>query len=417
MWRHARFCISPLRITFTPQTLSITRYLRTQCIDLHPRGYTRHDVAETRSHRRIQQEEEDRHHSEGHKDIRTIDHMDPVVLKYTNIINELRSKSSGVEKVNETHFGSIRFDNENLPHLHGQFDSEYGPVTTTRGKERAARYHLKLDSTKGRAGVVMVAEEDEIEKDGGDETVDDRVPTYTEELKADGGDSNDVSAMKSATHKSSYIDEYMFGSSVSSLTDNAVKPPVESLGGTVVLEHTNYQNDDSNVRDLNYVDEVFFKSSLENLEVNRQPAIDYSEIKKDLEETLLCGEKHHSEGSQINDGKVVDQKARLVEPVSMKNESDSSRNKAKENLSTTKSSETPKSALDYVVKKRQEEHRKQHGLNQTPGDGSNKSYKKILSLVSKKSKDKFTSYDVLKTLKSSILYNDRKYICIQVSLP
>lgn len=407
MWRHARLFISPVRSTSTSRTLPITRYLRTQCINLHPRGFTRHDVAETSSHARILEED---HHTETHKDTRTIDHMDPVVLKYTNIINELRSKSSGVERVNETHFGSIRFDNENLPHLHGQFDGEYGPVTTTRGKERAAKYHLKLDSTEGRAGVVKIAEEDKIEN-GHNEAMEARLHPPTEELMTGGGgESKDVSVMESAAHESNYIDECVFGSAVSSPTANSVKPPVESLGGSINSEHTNYKIDDSNVRNLNYVDEVFFKNSLENLEINRQPAIDYSEIKKDLEETLLYGEKHHTEGSKIDEGKVVDKEARLVEPDSMKNEDDLSRNKTKEQLSTTETTETPKSAFDYIVKKRQEEHKKQHGLNQTPGDGSNKSYKKVLSLISEKSKDKFTRHDVLKTLKSSILYNDHDIV-------
>lgn len=423
MWTPAKACVSPVRGTFTPQGHLITRHLRTQCIRFYPRGFKRHDAAETSSnHGRMQLDQDTQTHTavnDRHTDHRSIDTMDPVVLKYTNMVNELRSKSSGIERVNETHFGTIRFDTENVPHVHGQFDGEYGPDNTWK-KEKNSRFHLQLDYTGGRTGVVKVREQELVENDSGAEEVQGSFSPPVEELKtgcegarnsfnnyADGVSKGLSVTEHDATHESNYI-ESIFRNSNALQTADSLKPETVAHWDSAPSEH-NHRISDNNIRDLNYVDEVFFKNSLENLEINRKPAINYSEIKKDLEDTLLHAEQQDTDQREVDGGKVGSQETRFIEPKSLKNEDNLLKNKIKKNSSATSSSEAPMSAFEYIVKKRQEEHKKQHGLSQTPGDGSNRSYKKILSLVSEKTKDKFTRYDVLKTLKTSILYNDRKY--------
>lgn len=418
MWARARICISPVKGNCTPQKHNFIRHLRTQCTNFHPRGHARRDLVETSHCGKIGDDGApgiSRTSQTHQKDRRSIDSMDPVVLKYTNMVNELRSQSSGVERVNETHFGSIRFDNENIPRLHGLFDKEYGPVATP-SKRTAPKFHLKLHDGSGQNEVLKISEQEQLQDSSHESSVNlqesqNRLNETEEELKVNEhirnchtGSSNDESENKvivndSSAVKDNYIDESAFGDSLSSTSRN-LRPPG--------LQSTIFTDSEINVKvnNLNYIDEVFFKNTIENLEINRQPAIDFSEIKKDLEDSVLFGEKHLTiDGNEGRDGEILGHVTKNIIEQKSKD-----RGKVKEHLNTNESNESPKSAYEYVLSVRREERKKQHGLAQEPGDGSNKSYKKILSLVSEKTKTKYTRYEVLKSLKSSILYNDRKYM-------
>ncbi|KAG0719595.1 Mitochondrial RNA pseudouridine synthase Rpusd4 [Chionoecetes opilio] len=415
MWGRARMCFSPVKGTCKPQRHTFTRGLKTQCTNFHPRGHSRRDVIQASQQGKILIDEvpgTSKPSPTEYKDTRSIDAVDPVVLKYTNMVNEMRSKSSGIERVNETHFGSIRFDQENVPHLHGLFDQEYGPDATA-SKHTTPKVHLKLLHEGGQRGVKVIKEEEQSEYSGGGggsvyQEYQNRLNASKEEQKTGdermrnyGTDSSsgasEVNSNDSAMRQDSYIDDCVFGDSLSSISSNSTRQPMEHM-----------QSTDSeiggNANNLNYVDEVFFKNSIENLEINRQPSIDYSEIKNDLENTVLSSDTHLT--SEDETGEILSHVTkRNVEQKSGKN-----RDEINEESNTADNSEAPESAYEYVLNKRREEHKNKYGLAQTPGDGSSKSYKKILSLLSEKSKDRYTRYEVLKSLKSSILYNDHDIV-------
>lgn len=194
-----------------------------------------------------------------------------------------------------------------------------------------------------------------------------------------------------AADKDNYFDESIFADAFSS-TSRDLRPPV--LDGLQSTADTETASRVRGNQKLNYIDEVFFKDTLENLSLNRQPAVNYSEIKKDLEGAVLSGK----EASQVT-------------LKTNKQENENTRGKMKEDSNATENDETPKSALEYVKRIRREEHKKKHGLpTQGTGDGSNKSYRKILSLLNEQTKYKYTRHEVLKSLKGSIIYNDHDIV-------
>lgn len=338
-------------------------------MNLHPRGHSRRDTVDVSQAGDVRDGHVSTTSPAHRKDTRTIDSMDPVVLKYTNMINDMRSESSRMERVHETHFGSIRFDQENTSHLHGLFDQECSPEAST-----APAQHPEA-TPPGRG-------QDDLLTAGGVDS-----GTGESEDKVNDG----------ALRDNNYFDDCIFGNFISSTSRILKSSPIEHVqGGTVT-------NGAGVSKDLSYIDEVFFKNSLENLEINRQPAIDYSDIREDLEKAVFSGEKHVTgeESERIFQ--------HITENVEQRHSND--KETMKQRLSATEKSEAPKSAYDYVVRMRREERKKQHGLAQESGDGSNKSYRKILSLVNDQTKKKYTKYEVLKSLKSSILYNDSKYLC------
>uniref|UniRef100_A0A0P4WHA9 Pseudouridylate synthase RPUSD4, mitochondrial n=1 Tax=Scylla olivacea TaxID=85551 RepID=A0A0P4WHA9_SCYOL len=375
MWARAGTSLLTIERNCIPQRHHIVRNIKTQCANFHPRGYLRRDMADvsqtgdTRGGHVLSVSTASPVHR---KDTRTIDSMDPVVLKYTNMINDMRSESSRVERIHETHFGSIRFDQENTPHLHGLFDQGCDPeAITAPAQHPAPRPH----------------------ESGQGEVLAEGVDSVT------GGSEDEVIMNGGAPRDDNYFDNCMIGDYISSTSGNLKSPPVEHMQGAII---TDSKISVATSKDLSYIDEVFFKNSLENLEINKQPAIDYSDIKKDLEKAVLSGEKHvTSEESE----RILEH---VTENVQQKHSND--KNIMRQRLNTTENGGAPRSAYDYVVRMRREEHNKQHGVAQKPGDGSNKSYRKILSLVSEKAKQKHTRYEVLKSLKRSILYNDNDII-------
>ncbi|MPC15305.1 RNA pseudouridylate synthase domain-containing protein 4 [Portunus trituberculatus] len=348
----------------------IVRHIRTQCTNLHPRGHSRRDIVEVSQTGGVRGD-----HVSGvptaspahRKDTRTIDSMDPVVLKYTNMINDMRNESSRVERVHETHFGSIRFDEENIPHLHGLFDQDCKPEPS-------------IDPAQHNTSTSHGSGQGELLADG--------VDSFTggsEEVKMNDGDPRDRN----------YLDDCMFGDYISSTSRISKSSPVEHKQGA---SRTNSKISDATSNDLSYIDEVFFKNSLENLEINRQPAPDYSNIKVDIEKAVLSEEKH-----------VTSEKSEIIlkhSPENVQQKHHNDKDTMRQRSNTAENSEAPRSAYEYAVRMRREEHKRQQGLDQEPGDGSNKSYRKILSLLNDKTKEKYTRYEVLKSLKSSILYND-----------
>ena len=423
MWASSKIHFSVVKGNHTLQRHHFIRYLRIQCTNFHPRGHIRRDSIETHQCETIRDD-----HVPGtskaspthHVNNNSIDSMDPVVLKYTNVINELRSKASGIERVNQTHFGSIRFDNENTPHFHGVFDKEYGPETTSTS-QTVPIFQLKFHEN-GQSEVLKVSAEEQLQYSSShDGSVDlqehqnllnasqEELKVGVEHLKSYHTESSLVGSedkpiiYDSNSQNNNYVDECIFGDSLSS-SEKYIKPQVKPLQNTNATDTKLCVNENKN---LNFIDNAFFKDTLENLAINRQPAIDYRDIKLDLENAVLSGEKQStSVKGKENNGEIIGHDIKR----NIEQESNKDTDKKKKPLDKTENNEDSKSAYDYVLKIRQEEHKKQHGLGQKTGDGSNKSFKKILSLLDEKTKFKHTRYEVLKSLKSSILYNDCKYV-------
>ena len=376
MWARVGTTFLTVEKNCVPQRHRIARHIRTQCINLHPRGQWRRDTIDVNQTVDVGgghvSGEATTRQAVHRKDTRTIDTMDPVVLKYTNMINDMRSGSDGVEKIHETHFGSIRFDQENTPHLHGLVDQECSPAEAST--DTTVHHHTSTSHGSGRGEVLA----------GG---VDSFTGGSEEEVKMNDGNPRD----------GSYFDDCVFGDYISPTSRISKSSPVDHMQDSASVTNTSKISDAAS-NDLSYIDEVFFKNSLENLEINRQPAIEYSNIKDDIEKAILSGERHGtSEESEI----ILEHGPENVQQKC--NDKDT-----KQRLNTAENSEAPRSAYDYVVRMRREELKRQQGLGQKPGDGSNKSYRKILGLLSEKTKKKHTRYEVLKSLKSSILYNDSK---------
>ncbi|XP_045131441.1 mitochondrial RNA pseudouridine synthase RPUSD4-like [Portunus trituberculatus] len=379
MWARVGTSFLTVEKNCIPQRHHIVRHIRTQCTNLHPRGHSRRDIVEVSQTGGVRGD-----HVSGvptaspahRKDTRTIDSMDPVVLKYTNMINDMRNESSRVERVHETHFGSIRFDEENIPHLHGLFDQDCKPEPS-------------IDPAQHNTSTSHGSGQGELLADG--------VDSFTggsEEVKMNDGDPRDRN----------YLDDCMFGDYISSTSRISKSSPVEHKQGA---SRTNSKISDATSNDLSYIDEVFFKNSLENLEINRQPAPDYSNIKVDIEKAVLSEEKH-----------VTSEKSEIIlkhSPENVQQKHHNDKDTMRQRSNTAENSEAPRSAYEYAVRMRREEHKRQQGLDQEPGDGSNKSYRKILSLLNDKTKEKYTRYEVLKSLKSSILYNDNDIVGLHKS--
>lgn len=443
------------------------RYLRTQCTALLPRGYT--DYESRRSERvpsaktsLCSVDEESGRNNQVHKDTRSIEEVDPVILKYTNILNELRSFETNTDNVHPTNFGSIRFDSENVVKVHGQYDSIYGPDM----QEKLAMLETKTDEGEYvtdqaendlyRANEPFVSQLTSpmsqesfvsLKENTADIKKESEVLTSTSEgLEEYSNDSNYVDSLyfgsahincsktsivqsaelnyiKPANNKTvttgnlNYVDECVFGDFVSR-GDAAVHTQEPLTKSDIKEKH--YQMTErehlSKDDDLSYIDKVFFNDSLDTYSENQTSTVELSEVKSNVENHLFNKRAHtretdqefcSSSGETMGLGKNI---TPTILPHLTENPKENEilveypvnpRDKAKPKV---KNAETaPKSAFEYVVNMRKDLHEKKHG---TEMDGNmKKSYKKVLSLLSVKSQEKFTKYEILKLLKTSVIYD------------
>ncbi|KAK3863231.1 hypothetical protein Pcinc_030982 [Petrolisthes cinctipes] len=330
------------------------------------------------------------HSSKVHIDTRPIGKVDPVIIKYVNMLNEIRNAGKATEKVNVTHFGSIRFDTENIPRVHGQFDTEF--------EVNVAEY-LK-DNVPGFQG--QSEEMTDVNVNGREQDSDNiYVNNYS------GENASDVKEMN-------YIDEQIFSEPFSRYQklnpqSNPSTEATEEKPNTASQEQHKSDEGEPIHHDLNYIDDVFFKNSLENLSENRKPSVEYSVIKEQLESTLLNTKSQNrddSEALKSTDPPVDLRKVMESFSESEKEGSLTDQKKAMEDKAVEKES-PPKSAYDYIVKKRQEEHQRAHGITKPSGesDPAKKSYHKILSLLNANRKEDFSNYEMLKLLKNSIIFD------------
>ncbi|KAG7160522.1 uncharacterized protein LOC121876093 [Homarus americanus] len=448
------------------------RCLRTQCVALLPRGcqnYERKLVEKKGEEETLPETERPKKNEVSrkvHKDTRSIDSIDPVILKYTNIFNELRNVKNNNEKIYSTNFGSIRFDKENVPKVHGQYDDMYGPAVDVLIQERLSNAgikfnqtqdigdevenysvqknelylpHSSLTSSQQAADIDKKSDQSTSSSEPGDVDCSNNIGNYiddlyfaaaTEKCSQTSLDSESTGAghIRSTTSKAgntdlNYIDDCVFGASVSKNNGSDHSTASIQAQRPAITSDVN-----DNPHNLNYIDNVFFGGAFDTLSENRKPTVEFKKIKEDLEISLFGEINTKEKGDDVVVKEEEDENFNFVSSPSLESRMNiapvtlphlTHNSKEKEELQNnlmkqTKKAKpkpqdvetTPKSAFEYVVKQRKEQHLKEHGVNVEEGSGKKKSYKKVLSLLNDKRKDSFTKYEVFNLLKNSIIYDN-----------
>ncbi|XP_071529595.1 uncharacterized protein [Panulirus ornatus] len=440
------------------EILEILRNLRTQCVSYLPRGsvsFVRRRInhageAEVESDALARELE-----AKAHRDLRPIDTIDPVILKYTNFINDIRDGEHVQEKVYMTNFGSIRFDNENVPSVHGQYDSTYGPdmkvllekklsqadikgeelnneVDNESPSETEIASHTSTPAThqvglsvsqstfqEGKEAYISSSSNSSALNDNdGINYIDDlyfgtAVERHSQTRDNQGEEINKM-IRTSTAHASdlNYIDECVFGSAVSRHNDgdnrnvNASQKPIH-----IDSEQFNVKQKSLEDGDLGYIDKVYFQDSSETLSENGEVAAEIPEVDNNLTsrtkskdtETITesCLRKVLKKNStpaveSYMIGKSEEEEAPHIHVV-----------KAQEKtIPNSPAADTlPKSAYEFVIKKRKELHEESHGMDTVHGGKGRRGVNKILSLLNIQKKENCTKYEISKLLKKSVIYD------------
>lgn len=455
---------------FRTQLIALSRPLSTHSACLLPRGHTRCEretrilqekevmvpapssaapsAADTHTTDTAATQSTDTHTSSNHRDTRPIDSIDPVIVKYVNMLNDLRNAGKATEKVNVTYFGNVRFDSENVPHIHGQFDSDYeidkaeylkDSVPGFQGQSKETNNNNYLSEGGGRESDDMYFL-DYIDKKASGVKEADYLNDSMLELQGQSKETNDISflsekrkqeidriySLNDSAEKTTdvkemnYFDEQVFHEPFKryqNLSPQSVprREPIDMAPEAAAQERQkSEETDTTHHHNLNYIDEVFFKSSLEDLAENRKPSVEYSVIKEELESTLLNTTNRYRDNNEAlrsSDPPVDLTKARTSFSESEQEPSHKDVKVTKENKKPVDKEALPKSAYDYIVKKRREEHQQAYGIMKPEGqsDPGKKSYSKILSLLKANRKEEVSNYEMLKLLKNSIIFDQCKY--------
>lgn len=229
---------------------------------------------------------------------------------------------------------------------------------------------------------------------------------------------------KSDTSDLNYIDECVFGDSLSrhgESHDYTLDVPQKPIDND--RQQYRAKNDSNN---LNYIDKIYFQDSLETLNESQNPAAGVSEVNDNFENYLFDSKSESRTKSKDIESTVdssIDTEQENHIPVMQpyraqekSKEEEASRThvkKAEEKaISKSQVADTlPKSAFEYVVKKRRELHNKSHGIDPEQEAEGKKGLNKILSLLNERKKKNCTRYEICKLLKHSVIYDKCRYIC------
>ncbi|XP_066937306.1 uncharacterized protein [Macrobrachium rosenbergii] len=327
------------------------------------------------------------------KDTRSIDSVDPVILKYVSLLEDMKGETPQ-EKVHTTNFGMIRFDDDNVPRVHGQFDTLDGP-------DRTAIFEKETMN-----GDIDVPTPGEIHNS----------PT----VPARSGCSP---TEKTSLTESERVFDELFGGP----DDVPSSPKPKAVESINVLRPQTEHDDNSHKRkeipdrpaprsNLNFIDETYFKPSLDAIKENRRPSIEFSEIKEELENAFsdmsnLESSKAHKEDdvkAQLNLTRQQNTSNMALSYLGLDSETESPLKlhpqKTKKQESQPTKEPPPTTAYDFVIKKRREIHDSKFGFSESESPTS-KGYEKILSLVNEKTVHSCTRMEMLSLLKSSIIYD------------
>ncbi|XP_064103639.1 uncharacterized protein LOC135213576 [Macrobrachium nipponense] len=392
------------------------------------------------------------------KDTRAIDSVDPVILKYASILQDMKSETPQ-EKVHSTNFGMIRFDNDNVPRVHGQFDTLDGPDRTDR----------PLVEKDTRNGDFNTAEPSEIHNTPTQLCQEPAIDPMPQDLavKQNHGTSATPSEKTTYLTESERIFDELFGGPddvprPKALESNSfVRPqterghnspegkevpgrPVRDTGfideqffsSGILQREANVNDGNANFNttqrdgyhgplpiaqdlgstsDLNFIDETYFKPSLDAIRENRKPPVEFSEIKEELENAFsdmsgLESSRAHKEDDVKLQLNLTQQNTSNIalSYLGMDKETESPLNlhpqKTKKQESSPTKEPPPATAYDFVTKKRREIHDSKFGFNESESPTS-KGYEKILSLVNEQTVHSCTRMEMLSLLKTSIIYD------------
>ncbi|XP_047494917.1 uncharacterized protein LOC125043019 [Penaeus chinensis] len=447
----------------------VDRLISTSGVGLLPRGTTRNEKKSERHERdnvdhfqesNLAMEEKNSiyHQDTGlktHRDMRSIDQVDPIILKYTNVLSDLRAAKNVPEKVYETNFGSIRFDNENIPKVHGQYDMTEELDTGIPKKKH------------GIEDIVISQSVDDNGREYPKGTLDfQNASSLSEQVALRNSNNyaksvdmsfqvNDLERQRSES-QSNYIDELVFskaeedfqklnmkereltaskkpqvrGDDLNFVDNIYFRDAVENYGSipqAKTFSKSEIQNDvemagesksvEKTSSELHFIDDIYFKDSLDNITLAEKTNTEnrYSIVERDVLKSINSKAATEVETLKSKDDNT--ENTSLTQKQIMKNAPVGSN---KEQIKqVTKNSQTqdrdntvPKSAYDFVVKLRKEEREKMFEIGE---EGTKKNYKKVLSLVDGKRNDKYTKHEILGLLKRSIIYD--KYDIIGLYKP
>ncbi|KAK7072977.1 Mitochondrial RNA pseudouridine synthase rpusd4 [Halocaridina rubra] len=480
---------------------SVYRGFRTNCQNLIPRGLTNTDRRDGINQCKEYSHSElpPNHVPKAEKDIRSVDSVDPIILKYTKFLNELGYESGQPqEKVYPTDFGSIRFDSDNAPGRRTSIDIMTlgtgdvifnGSSQTSQKEDLSARVsHIsntnsqEADGLSPQAAVVANhnvdsnIHEDErafeelfsgsiteyeahhekntfltdtqsfeyISKKQDTNSIDEQY--FDIVIQNSNSDLNNQQVPKHCQQplNPEYLNRVVSSSRKMNIDNQDVSifdDRYYSTANSNKISYTNFNSEHSdtvdfskssevqdiyNTEDMNYIDQIYFSPDFESLRDKSTPVVDYSEMKYDIERAFDNLKERDEDGARIE--KIAFQKSRnvsldannmhespaanialnylgvdamSVQPPKIKAPK---KGEQKEMLSGAESA--PKTAYDYVLKKRKEEHKLEFGFGkEDENDPGNRSYLKILSLMRDTKKDTFTKHDMLSLLKGSIIYD------------
>ncbi|XP_063592096.1 uncharacterized protein LOC134769309 [Penaeus indicus] len=451
----------------------VDRFISTSGVGLLPRGSTRNERKPERHERdnadhfqesnlAMEEKANSLYHEDAgntslkaHRDMRSIDQVDPVVLKYTNVLSDLRAAKNVPEKVHETNFGSIRFDDENIPKVHGQYDM-------TEELDRGI-----LKKKHGIEDIVITQSVDDSGREYPKSTLDFQNASSLSEQVALGNSNNyaksvdrslqvnDLERQRSESQYN-YIDELVFSKAeedfqklnVKERDPSASKKPqvrgddlnfvdniyfkdavenYDSIPQAQTFSKSKIQNDvetagesksvEKTSSELHFIDDIYFKDSLDSITLAEKNNTDnrYSIIERDVLKSINSKAATDVETLKIKDDNTEDTsliQKQIMENAPVGSNKERIKQVTKNSQTQDRDSTFPKSAYDFVVKLRKEERERAFEIGE---EGTKKNYKKVLSLVDGKRNDKYTKPEILGLLKRSIIYD--KYDVIGLYKP
>ncbi|CAL4060242.1 unnamed protein product, partial [Meganyctiphanes norvegica] len=267
----------------------ILRHINTSSAKLNPRGLRASglsQISEDENQENLTQSVECHSGSENLKSATGPATADPVVLKYTNLLNSIR-KGPIQEKVYDTSFGNIRFDTENVPIIHGQFDGiQSEEISENKTKELDQRTvtndkGVNDDNQKEINFIdqMWFGETYENYKETSNKSITDKVSKSSHNNPSIHSDLN-------------FVDESIFGEAYAA-THNHDKSHQPSNSSFDVN-----QGKEKISTDLGYIDQNYFNESLDMMNESNKPSIEFSTIRTDFENAILDIDDENDIGSE-----------------------------------------------------------------------------------------------------------------------
>ncbi|XP_076045537.1 uncharacterized protein LOC143027820 [Oratosquilla oratoria] len=369
----------------------VKRKFRVLSVKLYPRGVLRVNLEKLESGKADNKVyKEDKFQYKKKTSTRNIESVDPIVLKYTQFLSDL--KAPNVEQRYITRFGAIRFDEENVPKVHGQYEENLG--SSESAEELGEKFEAPQLAEKGEeTGHLNYVDEYYFGQAIEGLVIDNKAVGVTNtkdiEMTQFGGDLTENNTSNEKEISENFIDEIYFGNnldcSVSSVTSDLGAQNSKRLDkkdiGNDELFHPSLKSDEcknkeslsvndwsKEASDMNFIDNHYFSESLinrgSNIKSNEYDSEKYkniheSKIQKDLinEETVAneidIGKSNYSLQTSLKnttDYKTKSRTHKINEGVDFVEEVEK-KNLDRENSQTLKSQQEQRTAVDAKAEK------------------------------------------------------------------